>query len=63
MSLRTMAPCQSLGIFYIQPTPVAIKFLAYLSAWIRETHPSQWDQAAWNEVRPARLAPMCRAKA
>lgn len=50
-SLRALAPCQSLGAYYVKPTPAAMKFLAKLSDWVVHSHIMQWDQAAWNEVR------------
>ncbi len=49
-SLRALAPCQSLGAYYVKPTPAAMKFLAKLSDWVVHSHTQQWDQAAWNEV-------------
>lgn len=58
-SLRAMAPCQSLGAYYVRPTPPVVKFLAKLSDWVVNTHTQQWDQAAWNEVRPV-LRQRCR---
>ena len=49
-SLRALAPCQSLGAYYVRPTPPVMKFLSRLSDWVVNTHTQQWDQAAWNEV-------------
>lgn len=49
-SLRALAPCQSLGAYYVRPTPPVMKFLSKLSDWVVNTHTQQWDQAAWNEV-------------
>lgn len=49
--MRALTPCQSLGAYYVRPTPAAMKFLAKLSDWVVHTHTQQWDQAAWNEVR------------
>lgn len=43
-------PCQSTGVWYVEPTPVGIRFMAAMRD--RLLHPSmrrQWDQAAWNE--------------
>ena len=60
-SLRALAPCQSLGAFYVKPTPAAMKFLATLSDWVVHTHIQQWDQAAWNEVLPLALPFVCRS--
>ena len=37
-------------MYYVKPTPAAMKFLAKLSDWVVHTHIHQWDQAAWNEV-------------
>jgi hypothetical protein len=49
-SLRALAPCQSLGAYYVRPTPPVMKFLSRLSDWVVNSHTQQWDQAAWNEV-------------
>lgn len=57
-SMRALTPCQSLGAYYVRPTPAAMKFLAKLSDWVVHTHTQQWDQAAWNEVVMAFLVGM-----
>lgn len=49
-SMRALAPCQSLGAFYTKPSLATLQFYRYLSHWMIQTHPHQWDQAAWNEV-------------
>lgn len=37
VSLRALAPCQSLGAFYVAPTPAAQAFLAALAHWVMYT--------------------------
>ena len=37
MTLRALAPCQSLGAFYISPTPASQRFLEALTHWIMYT--------------------------
>ena len=37
VTLRAMSPCQSLGAFYVAPTPAAQRFLAALAHWIMYT--------------------------
>mmetsp|Transcript_1768 Transcript_1768/g.5121 ORF Transcript_1768/g.5121 Transcript_1768/m.5121 type:complete len:434 (+) Transcript_1768:363-1664(+) len=57
-SMRALAPCQSLGAFYTKPSLATLQFYRYLSHWMIQTHPHQWDQAAWNEVVMAFLIGM-----
>ena len=35
--MRALAPCQSLGAFYVSPTPASQRFLEVLSHWIMHT--------------------------
>lgn len=35
--LRALAPCQSLGAFYIAPAPASQRFLAALAHWVMYT--------------------------
>ena len=35
--LSALAPCQSLGAFYVAPTPAAQRFLAALAHWVMYT--------------------------
>lgn len=51
-SQRGVAPCLSLGLWYMAPSPQALRFLETVIDWIVNTHHHQWDQAAWNEVLP-----------
>lgn len=43
-------PCQSTGIWFTEPTPTTLVFLADLLEWLLVKRTAQWDQAAWNEV-------------
>ena len=37
VTLRALAPCQSLGAFYVSPTPASQRFLEALAHWIMYT--------------------------
>ena len=37
VTLRALAPCQSLGAFYVSPTPASQRFLEVLTHWIMYT--------------------------
>jgi hypothetical protein len=37
VSLSALAPCQSLGAFYVSPTPASQRFLEALAYWIMYT--------------------------
>ncbi|GAB4813837.1 hypothetical protein N2152v2_000883 [Parachlorella kessleri] len=43
-------PCQSTGVWYLQPTEVTIRFMTSLYNRLTEEFRSQWDQTAWNEI-------------
>lgn len=45
VSLRALAPCQSLGAFYVAPTPAAQRFLAALAHWVMYTCVLRSDNA------------------
>ncbi|PRW44369.1 putative dolichyl pyrophosphate Glc1Man9 c2 alpha-1,3-glucosyltransferase [Chlorella sorokiniana] len=50
-ALHSQNPCASTGTWYLEPTPVAIRFMAAMRDHLLDPATRfQWDQTAWNEV-------------
>ena len=45
--LQVPNPCQSTGLWYLQPTPITVRFMQAMVARITYEAIYQWDQTAW----------------
>jgi hypothetical protein len=43
-------PCQSTGLWFVEPTEAAVAFMRAMVDRIAYHAPYEWDQTAWNEV-------------
>lgn len=43
-------PCQSTGVWYLEPTPPTVDFLRASMERIAYHHIYEWEQTAWNDV-------------
>lgn len=57
--MLAMGPCQSTGMFYTRPSIAAVAFWEALTDWLMISHLGQWEQAAFNEVRPLQRCVLC----
>lgn len=49
-AMKHVSPCQSTGLWFAEPRPATVMFLAELLEWMLEYRPTQWEQAAFNEL-------------
>jgi hypothetical protein len=45
--LQVPNPCQSTGLWYLQPTNITVRFMRAMVARITYEAVYQWDQTAW----------------
>ena len=53
-----VSPCQSTGVWFSEPTQGSLDFLGDFLDFMLNKRVDEWDQAAWNEVRPALALPL-----
>lgn len=53
--MRYVHPCQSTGLWFVQPSVASRRFLKDMLDWLIVEHPTQWEQSAFNEIIVANL--------